>query len=76
MSGSVRIDTGSDQLLARVEDGVGVVTLNRPEARNALSSSLTPALRRTIARFGEAEDVGAVVITGAGIKEINKWTID
>lgn len=66
MSGSVRIDTGSDQLLARVEDGVGVVTLNRPEARNALSSSLTPALRRTIARFGEAEDVGAVVITGAG----------
>ena len=63
-TGAVR--TGSAQLLARVEDGVGVITLNRPEARNALSESLTPALRRTVARFGAADSVGAVVITGAG----------
>ncbi len=61
-----QIDTGSDQLLACIEDGVGVITLNRPEARNALSSALTPALRRMIAAFGESEDVGAVLITGAG----------
>ena len=66
MGGMERIDTGSGQLLARVEDGVGVVVLNRPEARNALSDSLTPALRHTVARFGAAPEVGAVVLTGAG----------
>ena len=60
------VETGSDQLLARIEDGVGVIALNRPEARNALSEALTPALRRTIARFAAADAVGAVVITGAG----------
>ncbi len=59
-------DTGSDRLLARLEDGVGVITLNRPEARNALSDSLTPALRRTIALFGRLDAVGAVLLTGAG----------
>ena len=42
------IDTGTQQLLCRIEDGVGVVTFNRPEARNALSDILTPALRRII----------------------------
>ena len=59
-------DTGSDRLLARLEDGVGVITLNRPEARNALSDSLTPALRRAIALFGRLDAVGAVLLTGAG----------
>lgn len=60
------VETGSDQLLARIEDGVGVIVLNRPEARNALSEALTPALRRTVARFAAADEVGAVVVTGAG----------
>ena len=31
------IDTGTEQLICRIEDGVAVLTLNRPEARNALS---------------------------------------
>lgn len=31
------IETGTGDLLARVERGVAVVTLNRPERRNALS---------------------------------------
>ena len=60
------IDTGTDQLLARIEDRVGVVTLNRPEARNALSDELTPALRTMVARFAEDDAVGALLITGAG----------
>ena len=60
------VETGSDQLLARIEDGVGVIVLNRPEARNALSEALTPALRRTVARFAAADEVGAAVVTGAG----------
>lgn len=60
------IDTGTDQVLCTLEDGVATLTLNRPEARNALSNTLTPALRRMIKSLGEDPDVGALVITGAG----------
>ena len=66
MSASRSIETGTGQLLARIEDGVGVLTLNRPEARNALSTELSPALRRMIAEMGAGESVRAIMITGAG----------
>lgn len=60
------IDTGTDQLLAEVKEGVAVITLNRPDARNALSDTLTPALRQQIAECAADPDVGALLITGAG----------
>ena len=59
-------DTGSEQLLAHFEAGVLKVTLNRPEARNALSDSLTPALRRMVAVAAEDDRVRCLLITGAG----------
>ena len=34
------VDTGTGQLLLRIEDRVAVLTLNRPEARNALGQAL------------------------------------
>ena len=60
------IDTGTSQLLCSVRDGVAVITLNRPDARNALSPDLTPALRRMIKERGDDPEVGALLITGAG----------
>lgn len=60
------IDTGTDQLLCVIRERVAVITLNRPEARNALSDQLTPALRTMIKTCGENPDVGALLITGAG----------
>ena len=62
----VDIDTGTDQLLCRRDGSVAVLTLNRPEARNALSDTLTPAMRRMIKSLGEDPEVGALLITGAG----------
>ena len=59
-------ETGTGELLCRIEDGVAVLTLNRPEARNALSDTLTPALRRKIADFSVEPRVRVVVITGSG----------
>ena len=41
------VDTGTDELLCSVEDGVATITLNRPGKRNALSDLLTPALRQS-----------------------------
>ena len=43
-----------------------MITLNRPEARNAMSPDLTAALRTQIKERGEDDSVGALLITGAG----------
>jgi enoyl-CoA hydratase/carnithine racemase len=63
---SITIDTGTSELLCEIRERVAVITLNRPEARNALSDRLTPALRSMIKTCGENPDVGALLITGAG----------
>lgn len=60
------IDTGTGDLLAHVDDGVGVVTLNRPERRNALSPEMLTALAAVLPSLEAAPDVRAVVLTGAG----------
>ena len=39
------LETGTDELLATLEEGVAWLTLNRPASRNALSDTLSPALR-------------------------------
>jgi 2-(1,2-epoxy-1,2-dihydrophenyl)acetyl-CoA isomerase len=61
-----QIDTGTGDLLARVERGVAVLTLNRPERRNALSAAMLRALADTLDEVAGADDVGAVLLTGAG----------
>ena len=38
------IDTGTDDLLADVDDGVATLTMNRPERRNAMSGAMNQAL--------------------------------
>jgi 2-(1,2-epoxy-1,2-dihydrophenyl)acetyl-CoA isomerase len=63
---SHEIETGTGQLLGRVEDGVAVLTINRPEARNAMSAEWMGALRRLIPQLGVDGEVGCVVLTGAG----------
>jgi enoyl-CoA hydratase/carnithine racemase len=62
----ITIDTGTGELLCEIRDRVARITLNRPEARNALSDRLTPALRRMIKQCGDDPGVGALLITGAG----------
>jgi enoyl-CoA hydratase/carnithine racemase len=64
--GRIEIDTGTGELLCEIRDRVALITLNRPEARNALSDHLTPALRRMIKQCGEDPNVGALLISGAG----------
>jgi enoyl-CoA hydratase len=52
-------------VLYEVEAGVAVVTINRPEARNALSSEVLRALPAALARADADPEVRAVVLTGA-----------
>ncbi len=65
-SDTITIDTGTDQLLCQIRDRVALITLNRPQARNAMSDQLTPALKRMIRERADDERVGALLITGAG----------
>ena len=64
------IDTGTDHLLAEVDDGVAVLTLNRPDRRNAFSQTMVDAMAQVLADVEVDDevddDVRCVVITGAG----------
>jgi 2-(1,2-epoxy-1,2-dihydrophenyl)acetyl-CoA isomerase len=60
------IDTGTDDLLARIDDGVAILTMNRPERRNALSGPMLDAMARVLADVEVDDSVGVVVLTGAG----------
>jgi 2-(1,2-epoxy-1,2-dihydrophenyl)acetyl-CoA isomerase len=60
------LDTGTQDVRAHVEDRVGVITLNRPERRNAFSGAMVAGLARLLEEMDADPGVGAVVLTGAG----------
>ncbi|UGY19308.1 enoyl-CoA hydratase [Bradyrhizobium septentrionale] len=66
MTSEIKIETGTDELLCVIRDRVAIITLNRPDARNSLSDTLTPALRTMIRTCGENPEVGVLLVTGAG----------
>ena len=53
-------------LLETKQDGVAILTMNRPEARNALSQPMLAALLEALPRLAADASFGAIVITGAG----------
>ncbi len=55
-------------LLERRDDGIAIVTLNRPRAMNALSISLRAALHETMETLRQDDEVRVIVLTGAGEK--------
>ncbi|HUC19481.1 MAG TPA: enoyl-CoA hydratase [Acetobacteraceae bacterium] len=56
------------KMLAEVSEGVGVVTFNQPEKRNAMSVEMWQGLEVILERFAADSSVRAVVLTGAGDK--------
>jgi len=48
------------------EDGIGVLTLSRPDKRNALTIRMRSEIGQTLASWGEDPAVRVVVLTGAG----------
>ena len=55
-----------EPILVERRGRVGLVTMNRPEKLNALSSALVSQLEQAISELDADDDVGAIVITGAG----------
>jgi 2-(1,2-epoxy-1,2-dihydrophenyl)acetyl-CoA isomerase len=61
-----QLDTGTEDLLAEVDDGVAVLTMNRPDRRNAMSEAMITAMERILGEVEVDDAVGCVVLTGAG----------
>ncbi len=55
-----------ETLLLEVVDGVGTITLNRPEARNALNPTVVRELAEALDRLETDPDTRVVVLRGAG----------
>jgi 2-(1,2-epoxy-1,2-dihydrophenyl)acetyl-CoA isomerase len=74
-------DGSGDGVLCEVRDGVAVVTLNRPQAVNALNAALRVGLRDTLQRLATAPEVRVIVLTGAGRgfsagADLKEFTVD
>lgn len=63
---ATQIDTGTNDLLATLDEGVLTLTLNRPEARNAMSRPMNEALAKQLAEAELDPAVKCIVLTGAG----------
>jgi len=70
-----------ENILVETRGKVGLITLNRPKALNALSPELMRELTEALGGFEADESIGAVVITGsekafaagADIKAMKEW---
>ena len=55
-----------ENIIVDQEDGVGIVTLNRPDVLNALSSNLLLELDDAVTDLEQDDDVRAIIFTGSG----------
>ncbi|MDP9238504.1 MAG: enoyl-CoA hydratase/isomerase family protein, partial [Chloroflexota bacterium] len=55
-----------DVLMQKRDDGVAVITLNRPDSLNAMGGNLMPMLAQFLADVAADRRVRCVVLTGAG----------
>jgi enoyl-CoA hydratase len=54
-----------ENILTEVRGRVGVITLNRPKALNALNDALMDELGAALKQFDADDDIGAIVLTGS-----------
>lgn len=61
------IETGSEHLHCEIDDdGIAVITMDRPERRNAMTGDMMSGLALSLREVEVAHDVRCVVLTGAG----------
>src|SRR5882724_7216251 len=56
------------KILRSISDGVGIVTFNNPEKRNAMSLDMWEGLGQALIELRDDADVRVVILTGAGDK--------
>ncbi len=61
-----KIDTGTDDLLGRIDGHVAVLSFNRPERRNALSASMYDGFGTALPQIERDPSVRVLLVTGEG----------
>ena len=56
----------SEELLVSVEDGIMTMTMNRPQAKNAMNKSMSHAIAEAVDRFEADTEIRVAILTGAG----------
>jgi enoyl-CoA hydratase len=56
----------AEAVLAEVADGIGTITINRPEARNAVNEAVARGVAAAIDEFDSRRDITSLILTGAG----------
>lgn len=59
---------GTDKMIAEKKDGIGWMTFNQPERRNAISHEMRVAILQILKDFEDDDNVRVIVMTGAGDK--------
>src|SRR5438046_2838807 len=68
------VTTAGDDLLYEARDGIGRVTFNRPQARNALTFAMYERLAEICGEVDADKSMKALIITGAGGKAFASGT--
>src|SRR6202165_4911243 len=55
-----------EHILVEAEDGVGIVTLNRPGSLNAMNRRLSSEMHEAVKQMEGDDAIGCIVFTGAG----------
>jgi enoyl-CoA hydratase len=56
----------SDEILTEVKDGVLVITINRPDAKNAMNKAGAEGIATALDRLDAEDDLRVAILTGAG----------
>jgi enoyl-CoA hydratase len=56
----------ADAVSVEVADGIGIITINRPEARNAVNEAVARGIAAAIDDFDSRRDITSLILTGAG----------
>jgi enoyl-CoA hydratase len=65
MSTPVSEPTPSEPVLTEVSDGIAVITINRPEARNAVNGAVARGIAAAVDELDSRDDVRVLILTGA-----------
>jgi enoyl-CoA hydratase len=56
----------ADEVLIEVDDGIAVITINRPQARNAVNGAVSAGIASAVGDLDARRDVHVLILTGAG----------
>jgi enoyl-CoA hydratase/carnithine racemase len=56
----------ADEVLIEIDDGIAVITINRPQARNAVNGAVSAGIAAAVEDLDARGDVRVLILTGAG----------